>query len=236
MLSAPPRNLNPNFGGVLFIILIAVALFAVLSYAVTTSTRSGSGDASKEQNQLLASQFLQYGSAIETAIQRMRISNGCNETQISFENPIVSGYTNANAPANYFCHVFRPEGGNVSIRSFNVGGTSFYPRFNANNCVIGIGTGSLYPCPLTGVDLIMHIQAIGSDASQFQGFCMALNKDIGGGIPNEAGITSGSVFTGSFLVGNTLADDIPALQGKNYGCFYEVEDSALHMYYALIGR
>lgn len=45
----------------------------------------------------------------------MKISNGCTNEQISFENPISSGYTNPNAPANGICHTFKPQGGGVTV-------------------------------------------------------------------------------------------------------------------------
>ena len=61
-------------GNVLFFILIAVALFAALSYAVTSSTRSGGGNISKEKAQTLASQILNHGIAVRTAVTRMTMS------------------------------------------------------------------------------------------------------------------------------------------------------------------
>ena len=61
-------------GNVLFLILIAVALFAALSYAVTQSTRSGSGDASGETNLISSAQLTQYPAGIRTSIVRMIIA------------------------------------------------------------------------------------------------------------------------------------------------------------------
>ena len=105
-------------GSVLFIILLAVALFAALSYAVTSSTRSTGGDASKETNALNAAQMVQYTSVLDNQLMRMRISNNCDPSQISFENSLayvssVSNYTNPSAPSNKTCHLFDPAGGNA---------------------------------------------------------------------------------------------------------------------------
>lgn len=60
-------------GNVLFLILIAVALFAALSYAVTKST-SGSGSVSKEKLALSISELLQQSSTIKTEIMRRNIN------------------------------------------------------------------------------------------------------------------------------------------------------------------
>lgn len=115
-LGAHIKEAAKEAGNVLFMILIAVALFAALAYAVTQSTRSGGGDASKETTVLQASQIMQYSAEVQTAIMRMKLSNGCTDGQISFENSFDSRYINSNAPTNYTCHVFRPEGGNISYQ------------------------------------------------------------------------------------------------------------------------
>lgn len=100
-------------GNVLFIIMIAVALFAALAYTVTGSTRSSGGDASKEQTQLDGTEIIQYATTLRSAILRMKLSNGCTDQQISFETPLLSNYINPNAPADGTCHVFKPQGGNI---------------------------------------------------------------------------------------------------------------------------
>ena len=68
-------------GNALFLILIAVALFAALSYAVTNSSRGGSG-VDKEQAEIAASQFIQYVGSIEQAVNRLKVINGCEDRLI----------------------------------------------------------------------------------------------------------------------------------------------------------
>ena len=62
-------------GNVLFLILIAVALFAALSYAVTQSSRSGSSDASSEKSLVSSSVLTEYPAGVRTAIMRMIVSS-----------------------------------------------------------------------------------------------------------------------------------------------------------------
>lgn len=60
-------------GNVLFLILIAVALFAALSFVVTQSSRSG-GDGLRERENLAASEILNYIVAVRSGVLRMLIS------------------------------------------------------------------------------------------------------------------------------------------------------------------
>lgn len=97
-------------GNALFLILIAVALFAALSYAISTSGR-GSGSIEKEKSEIVRAQLVQIGAAMSQAILRMRI-NGCRDTEISVEN----GGTNVNAstPSDGSCKLFDPNGGGLA--------------------------------------------------------------------------------------------------------------------------
>lgn len=113
-------------GNVLFMILIAVVLFAALSYAVSQTTRGGGIDPSDEKAELLAAEILNYVTALQTAIMRLQVSNGCDDTEISFENSFLSGYTNPNAPDDKSCHVFDPAGAGLSWRAQPKGANNYY--------------------------------------------------------------------------------------------------------------
>ncbi|MDD9900430.1 MAG: hypothetical protein OXT65_05585 [Alphaproteobacteria bacterium] len=104
-------------GNALFLILIAVALFAALSYAVTQSGKSGGGGAGRELANLAASQVLQDFSAIEHAINKMMLLNGCTRYTLNFDHAswdVGNDYDNTGAPANGSCDVFGENGGGVT--------------------------------------------------------------------------------------------------------------------------
>ena len=142
--------MHKSQGNVLFLILIAVALFAALSYAVTNSSRiSGNKPVSKETVDLQVSQILTYGQAVSGAILRMKM-NGCDDTQISFSNLIVAGYSNSFSPSSKKCHVFDPNGGNISFLKMS---PDFFDQdyaaiadfgqwvFTGRLCYMGVGSG-----------------------------------------------------------------------------------------------
>lgn len=107
-------------GNALFLILIAVALFAALSYAITSSGR-GVGNTSKEQSEIAASQVIQYFEVINQTFQRMRLLNGCGESEYNFETPIYTtnagnqmNQNNANSPTDGSCDIFGSSVGVVA--------------------------------------------------------------------------------------------------------------------------
>ena len=90
-------------GNALFLILIAVALFAALSYAVTQSGRGG-GTVDKETAMITAGQITQYPAGLRTAVTRMIIT-GTPATSVDFDVTIAGGDLTSSVK------VFGPAGG-----------------------------------------------------------------------------------------------------------------------------
>lgn len=101
----------------MFLILLAVALFAALSYAVTQSARSGGSNASEETLRAQASRIIQIGTQVRMTVQRMRLINSCKPYGISYlwEENRPSSFDVTSAPADKSCHLFEPQGGNLII-------------------------------------------------------------------------------------------------------------------------
>jgi len=107
-------------GNVLFLILIAVALFAALSYAVTSSSRTSSGTTDGESNLINSAQITQYPASVRTAVVRMLI-NGVAANQLEFNdapNFTALTDTNPNPGATAVSRgwgVFHPDGGGATL-------------------------------------------------------------------------------------------------------------------------
>ena len=77
-------------GNALFLILIAVALFAALSYAVTQSGRSGGG-IDKENLIIKTTEFMEQGTLIRSHIQRLYVLNQVDQVRFDSANYNASG-------------------------------------------------------------------------------------------------------------------------------------------------
>lgn len=118
------RDTGSQHGNALFLILIAVALFAALSYAITQSGRGG-GTITKEKNKLLAAQLVQTMGEIEQGYNKM-ILLGATPPSIAHESMFSTGGDNpgwgsANGYGD-FCStgtdcLFSPDGGGVAVPS-----------------------------------------------------------------------------------------------------------------------
>ena len=100
-------------GNVFFYILIAVALFAALSYAVSRNNTGSTDIFTDEQAKLAAQEIIEYGNTVANAVQKLRL-RGCSDTEISFENDIIDGYENG---TNTSCQVFHVDGGDINWTS-----------------------------------------------------------------------------------------------------------------------
>lgn len=80
------RSMNTQKGNVLFLILIAVALFAALSFAISNTTRGPGTNDRWEAHKSNAAAMIQYASSIRSAIQRMQMINQVPTNRIDFYN------------------------------------------------------------------------------------------------------------------------------------------------------
>lgn len=119
-------------GNALFLILIAVALFAALSYAVTQTGR-GSGTSSREQTALYAAQITQIGADVAMGVQRMTLTGTASSaiTSGTPANKLCGGCGTLNGYADYCTSgatcLFAPDGGAVAIPQ--VPRAAFMPTF-----------------------------------------------------------------------------------------------------------
>jgi hypothetical protein len=225
-------------GNVLFLILIAVVLFAALSYAVTQSSRTGGGDASKETNLISSAEITQYPAAIKTAIVRM-IINGTSYEELKFNPPSAF----AGLGSNLSQGVFHPSGGGAVyssapadvMTSGSPGTWWFNPDFEVAN--IGVST----PSSPDGNDFIAFLPGI-KDA-----ICDKLNEETNGitTIPIATSIASTAVQTlyddaDSNTIPNENAQRIgvsagtTGLSGQPAGCFEG--SNGVNVYYQVIGE
>jgi hypothetical protein len=109
-------------GNVLFIILIAVVLFGALSYAVTRTGRF-SQTVMTEEDDLAAADLISYATSVKQAIIKLKMVNGCADTEISFANTVYKSTTGTtsspesnypSAPTNKRCHIFDQAGAAMS--------------------------------------------------------------------------------------------------------------------------
>ena len=100
-----------NRGNVLFLILIAVALFGALTYAVTNSMRTGSSTTEKEQAKLDQAVMDNYMAGINVGKMRLEMA-GCSS--IDYTAPADQG------AGDKSCHLFHPDGGGVSYQDLGL--------------------------------------------------------------------------------------------------------------------
>lgn len=203
-------------------ILIAVALFAALSYAITQSGRGG-GSVDKEQFETALSQTLQIMDMHHHGIQRMHILGGIEDNAYSFENTVWPNWVNNDhVNANCIsveCEVFSPQGGQVNavappaIMAKDPSGDLYF-RFTGN--IYGRGIGDI-----DTPDLMMGLLVT-------QETFVKINEKLGINNPSGAPpqIPGSALLFGGAFDGNYTADvrsinnTFPVeLDGKMTGCF-----------------
>mgnify|MGYP000082287659 CR=1 FL=1 len=221
-------------GNALFLILIAVALFAALSYAITSSGRGGGG-IDKETTSLAVAQLMQTVGGLHTAIQRLQIINDCSDTDISFiYDSDNDGDMDGDDDYRHFdltrtdCWLFHPDGAGLSFPEIPTGINNGDPMiFTGFSFVPEVGTSAS--------DLILFVPYLTLEA------CNLINKNLNAPTDNGDPIEEGSgvsdnQFYGVYVTGGGI-NNLDGVQGAcfngtNFGSETGVGDS--YFYYSVL--
>lgn len=232
--------MHQSRGNILFLILLAVVLFAALAYAVTSSMRGGGQSAAGEQMTLFASQLLQNASLIENTITRAQLVNNIPDWGFDFYHSSYGSTKVANATCTQpACKIYSGNGGDIPFFTvppkMAIGGATagmLMPGFHAVQ-VIDIGS----PAP----DIIITWQYISLDA------CKAINKALGldnlNLTPVDAINGTNTIYDGTLTATpastGVIGDTNAALKGKKAACYSHISDTATYGYrfhYVLMER
>ena len=109
-----PRTFHHQQGIALGPILFIIAILAIIAAAIAAGNGGFNANTTTEGGKVNASTIIQVGESLQNAVRKV-VSQGCADTQISFANPVISGYTNPNSPSDNSCNVFDPNGGSMSF-------------------------------------------------------------------------------------------------------------------------
>lgn len=229
------KRQNSESGNAFFIVIITVGLFAALMFSFSRSAQQGSGDLSHKQAEIFASDIMDYAQKIERATGRV-LSRGFSETALSYENDMVSGYSNANCTSDR-CKIFENSGGAVNWQSptrLMNGGAEWI--ITGGNYVKGLGSAG----DISDSELLLILPDVRRIV------CQEINARLGIASPGESppqenGDSDTTFYTGSFSASPELIEEAggTALDGKTSGCFEgdsTPPDGTYHFYHVLLQR
>lgn len=213
-------------GNALWFILIAILLLGGLTVLLSRGSTTSDDSGEFERMTIIGTEVVRYAGAVETGIRTL-LNRGCSENTISLDADVdtVDGSENPDAPPDYTCHVFRPEGAAVEYKDIA-------ERINTGlNTRYGTATASAMKDVGEDEQADLYLTIEGS-APLMKPFCDTINrmaKVIGPGTappgvfdPQYAEIEdlTETIFIGSFPVTADVATvhDFPELVGKSYFC------------------
>ena len=216
------KNQYGQRGNALFLILIAVALFAALSYAITSSGR-GSGSVNKEKVELGYAKVAGVFSEGITQFSRLRLIQGCRIPQMQ-QHPAVA-FPDPN------CAFFSKNGGGVTTTSF----PNMVSSMVSMNAIHLPGVGTDKP------DIVMMINIDYDEAgAEYLGICERVNsKNSITGYTPVANIGTGD-FDASYATwiepddyGPAISQMPAAFSGKSQGCIAD-DPQYSYIFYQLL--
>ena len=231
-------------GNVLFLILIAVALFAALSYAITSSNRGGKTNMSSETGEIVAGRILNFTTAVQGAVLRLSTMKGVTVPELQFNNDVSTSFDGTiyflgamGTPSDPSLYVFHPQGGNIPAQKFEDAVT---PCIGCGNAQLKSGHFGMFWIMAPGVctdtgDVVLQIADLRDDA------CLAINKKLGiNFIPNlvfgGGGWLKDYVTPQPSLIPTTgvTTADYNAVDGKLTYCFKKTNSPVRNIFISVL--
>ena len=210
-------------GNVLFIILIAVMLIGALSFAVSQSSRTTSGNISNETQRLTAASMLEYSDSVRRAVAQLR-TRGISQTSISFANP-GAGTSN---------EIFNPAGAGLVYKAPDVAALTAANQwiFFATEQVSRMGTTC---AAATCSELMIGVRGVKRE------ICIMINDllDVDnptGEPPVVAAFTTAPAFAGTYSVPAHTIGATGALLAQQAACLFDTNGADYVFYQILIPR
>lgn len=218
-IQRPCRN---SRGNILFLILLAVVLFAALSYAVTAAMRGGEGkSAGSESAELAAAEILQWFAAVDNAVMRMHLVGGIAYEDMSFgydaarfDGTALPNYMHNTRCTSDNCRIFKSAGGGVAPPDFNKYSTPIPTGWIDTSLDAGLMYSNMQQWPGAGSDkndVVLYIHGIKPEV------CAAFNRQIGlTAIPGRTGThVSGNFVSQWDAAAQTFTSNVNAIYGKD---------------------
>ncbi|MFN3826275.1 MAG: hypothetical protein ACK4NR_01470 [Micavibrio sp.] len=217
-------------GNILFLILIAVALFAALSYAATQGLRTSGKSPQEDNKRIRGIEIIQYATFVSESIIRMKF-RGITDESFCFDSP-QWGHTDYDFSAcstetNKVFSTAKDAGNVIWLKPPDGANAGEAWYITGSSCLPGLGTSQADDCNGDGdpssEDLIMFLPNIGRD------LCIEINNQLsitnpGGNPPRASGNlwNANAPYTGTFADGGRVdsagSGDINILRSKPFGC------------------
>ena len=233
---------NQN-GSVFFYIIIAIALLASLSYAVSQGNRGNTSTITQSQAQTAAREIIDFGNAIATATQKLSL-RGFDVTDLDFGNDLYLDYNNDplnndnNNCTDDACRVFAlasDGGGGVSPRLFD--DYALEDETTPTPSTALPGHVSFRPVSVNSIgtaepDLVMEIHSLKPEiCKQINTLTNSLVSDASPAEDYDRGSEN------DFSALSDAAGDDNAITGKTQLCLKRADDDQYHTYiHVLLSR
>lgn len=214
-------------GNAIWFVLMAIILLGVLTVSITNGGRSSDQKGDFERLSVKVSKLLRYAKGISSAIDKMRMVNGCSEVDINFFDPDVTelaGYERS-PDTDDECKVFNAKGAGLSWQA---------PPSGINDGSGWIFNGTTAICDLESdrTEVLILLKDMNKKACEMinrQLYSDSVEANTGSGEDNSPFVSPDLEGSGSYELCSAVTS------GKSTGCVLK-GDGEYVFYHVLIPR